>query len=166
IDFLYRHNIALFIRIHHDSVSHNSDYYRQKINKFLIHCLNRYGKHYVQNWRFIYYSADKFMADDITLIHYYRLMRKHILQLLPATQVGVFHPLLGNKQQQEQFWSSELIQEIDFLGYSADINHHINIDNLNNDHPKHELAYIEQKTILIKQQLKKLQLDLPLILLN
>ncbi len=166
IGFLKQQGIALLVRINVGSITQDLALYEQKLLSFLCHNINVFGMNYVSTWCFICYPGEQPEQSLAVFTEHYGRLRKRIKQLMPESRTGIFYPFPSIREEIANcaFFRSELTRHIDFLGYSANPNEHIDFQQFNKDSFDKSEHFVQQRTSAIVQQLKKRDLEIPLFL--
>lgn len=168
ISFLKQHDISLFVRIYHDSVSKDPGSYIEKTTKFLHYCINLYGKSYMSNWRFVYYSEDCTDSTRQTFETIYLQVREAIKSCLPEAQIGVFYAFeKDNDNAVPPIFQTRWIKNTDFIGYEASPGQEIGFDTLNaNREARNGASHIKEKTAFVTECLRAHNVHVPLVLMR
>ncbi len=165
ISFLKEHQLSLVSRIYHERVLPNVAGYCHKISQFLYHAISAYGLEYVSTWRFVYYTENQ--VDDIsTYLATFQQIQQIIRQIVPNAHVGLFYAYVQLEELQRLTAHAQALSSIDFFAFRANFHDLIQITDANYEILQKERSYIEDKTKELKQQLKLINIEVPLYLLE
>jgi len=163
VEFLKKQGIALLISIHFQLSEEDMRSCTLRFLDFVAHNITQFGDDYVSSWAFSYHPNVDFFADSEA--RFLRL-RSKIKAILPRMKTGVFYPFPLEKEAMAQvpLFTSHLIRNIDFLGFSANANDKVSHDGFAKEDIAGAEFFVEQHARNILGQLKKHDLSVPLFL--
>lgn len=166
IGFLQRRGIAPLVRIHFDDPTQDVALYQRKLLTFLSHNINVFGPEYVARWCFICYPDGWAQSNPQAFIRHYVRLRTAIRQLAPTSRCGIFFPFPADDAALDDsvLLHDELVRHLDFLGYSANPNEHLDFSRFNKEAFDECAFFVQRRTQALIQQLKKRDLTIPLFL--
>jgi len=167
LNFLWKHDLALFIRVDYKEISREVNYFRE-LEDFIKHCLNMYGKSYVEKWNFMFYEPSPTAIDVKELERIYLKLHQTLKSILPSLRVGAFLPFSfkNEKASKNHTWLVEKNIPIDFYGYEANQNDIIDFDEMGDDRFSLVENYIKEKTVKLKTYLRKHAKNKPINLVS
>ncbi|EIA20793.1 helix-turn-helix domain-containing protein [Listeria fleischmannii] len=168
LTFLKQQNLNLFIRLEYQDISENEEAVFEKLDHFLRHSVQVFGREFVSKWHFMFFNPKYTSAEKSELKRLYKKLYQLIKSLLPAIQIGNFVPfsLSKNAVPMRHTWFLDVPEQIDFVAYNANQNEAV-------DFSKEDAAsfllsedYCLSKTLKLKAFLKKHHINKPLMLVN
>lgn len=166
INFLYKNNLSLCIRLNHQSIYNDPDSYIQKLTTFLKHNLNYFNHDYIRQWRFIYCVENISQLEDSLFESIFNRIFDTIKSLIKDVAIGLFYPFNhSTNYRDEPLFKKNIAQKLDFIGYSASFDENSLLLE-NEEHISHYADFIYHKTSLIKKTLQQQNLNKPLFLMQ
>ncbi len=165
ISFLADHQMSLVSRIYHERVLLDIAGYCKKISQFIYYAICTYGLEYVSTWRFVYYT-DNTIEDIPLYLTTFHQIKQVIHNILPKAHVGLFYTYVTLEELQQLTQYPQQLSRIDFFAFRANFHDLIEITDANYEILQREISYIEDKTKELKQQLKRLNIEVPLYLME
>lgn len=168
INFLKKHDLAIFSRVSYQDISMDEASYFKKLDGFLRHCLQVYGESYVSKWRILYYESQFTAVDSKELRRMYTKLYSSIKKIVPGIHIGAYLPYSYKEEDtsERHRWILEEDERIDFIGFHANQNEVIDFEDTSNDPFLLVKDYIKEKTNKVKYYLKQHHIDKPLHLLT
>lgn len=168
LEFLKKHDLALFVRIDYKDISRNEDRYFTKLTQFMRHCLQIYGEAFVKHWHVMFYEPYSTGVEAKELQRIYLKLHGVLKKYIGSIRVGVYMPFSFHKENtsDHHIWQLGCSEYIDFIGYSANQNEFIDFEEMVDDSFQLAKDYIKEKTSKMKRYLKKNHLEKPLHLVS
>lgn len=168
INFLYQNNIAISIRVDHETICQNISAYTKQIASFLTHCTSYFDLEYIKRWRFIYAVENISQLNSPLFEKAYNQLFNIIKELTQAAALGIFYSFnhyTHHHDRDEVIFKKDIMHKVDFVGYSASFDENSLLLE-NEEHINHYADFISHKTSLIKKSLQQNQLNKPLYLMQ
>lgn len=166
INFLYRNNISLCLRIEHEQLTKDSSLYIKKLVTFLTHCINYFSHEYIKQWRFIYYLENSSQLSSPSAELAFEQLADTIKNLTETAKLGIFYPFANRTNyRNEPIFLNKIINNIDFIGYSASFDENSLLFENEKDISNY-VDFIHHKTTLLKKGLHQNGLTKPLYLMQ
>ena len=78
IHFMKTNDLSLFIQVDYNEVSVDEEAYLLKLQSFLKHCLQMFGRNYVGTWQFLFFATDDVIELSEPLQNFYLKLRQII----------------------------------------------------------------------------------------
>ena len=168
INFLKKHDLAIFSRVSYQDISTDEASYFKKLDGFLRHCLQVYGESYVSKWHVLFYESYITAVDSKELRRMYTKLYNTIKKIVPGIHIGVYLPFSyeEEKTSERHTWILQEDERIDFIGFHANQNEVIDFEDTSNDRFLLAKDYIKEKTNKVKYYLKQHHIDKPLHLVT
>lgn len=168
LQFLKEQGISLFLKLEYKKISQNEDYYIKKIDQFIQHALQVFGRDFVEKWQILFYSKEDASVTSTELERIYLKVWQVIKHKSEKMKVGTFFPFDERQEQlpENQQWQIKQASKIEFIGYETDQNEIINFNDINVEEFAKSHRYIRDKTKKIKLFLHQHQMDRPMFLIN
>ena len=168
LQFLKEQGIHLFLKLEYKQISQNEEYYFKKIDQFIQHALQGFGRDFVEKWQILFYSKEDSSIESTELERVYLKVWQVIKNKSSKMKVGAFFPFDEQKEElpENQQWQIEHANKIEFIGYEADQNDVINFHDINVEEFSKSHRYIIDKTKKIKSFMQQNQIDRPMFLTN
>lgn len=168
LTFLKQRQLSLFIRIEYHAISADEKQAFEKLDQFLRHSIQAFGRSYVSKWRIMFFEPANTFADKEELQRVYLELRRHIKAILPNIQVGNFVHFSASKNKipQRHDWILKLSDQLDFITYNANQNEAVDFSKNDANAIAATENYCLSKTRQLKQFLQKNKMNKPLILIN
>ncbi|MDI2587164.1 helix-turn-helix domain-containing protein [Psychrobacillus sp. NEAU-3TGS] len=168
INFLKKHDLAIFSRVSYQDISANEASYFKKLEEFLRHCLQVFGENYVSKWHVLFYESYFTAVDQKELCRMYTKLYSSIKKIVPGIHIGVYLPFSfeEEKTSNRHSWILQEEDNIDFIGFHANQNEVIDFEDTSNDRFLLAKDYIKEKTNKVKYYLKQHHIDKPLHLVT
>ncbi|WP_093271730.1 helix-turn-helix domain-containing protein [Psychrobacillus sp. OK032] len=168
INFLKKHDLAIFSRVSYQDISTDEESYFIKLEGFLRHCLQVYGECYVSKWHVLFYESYVTVVDQKELRRVYTKMYNIIKKVVPGIHIGVFLPFSYEEERtsERHEWILQEDERIDFIGFHANQNEVIDFEDTSNDRFLLAKNYVKDKTNKVKYYLKQHHMDKPLHLVT
>ena len=156
IHFLKTNDLSLFIQVDYNEVSVDEEAYLLKLQSFLKHCLQMFGKNYVGTWQFLFFATDDVIELSEPLQNFYLKLRKLLKTIEPSIEVGVFLPFsfqTGTTNERHK-WILQQSKKIDFIAFQASPNEIIDFKGLVDQNYVWAKDFIKEKTEKLKSYLK------------
>ncbi|WP_156288878.1 helix-turn-helix domain-containing protein [Oceanobacillus salinisoli] len=168
LSFLQKHGISLFISVDYQEITENEQHYFKELDQFLKHCLNIYGRSYLNTWKFMFYESPRTVVSMNEMSRVYLKLNQKIKDLIPNINVGVFLPFSSRKERtgKKHEWVMEKNIPVDFFGYETNQNEVVDFENLDDERFALTENYITDKTEKLKKYLRKHHKEKNLHLVN
>ncbi len=168
LQFLKEQGIYLFLKLEYKQISQNEDYYIKKIDQFIQHALQVFGRDFVEKWQILFYSKEDASVTSNELERIYLKVWQVIKGKSEKMKVGTFFPFDEGQEQlpENQQWQMKHASKIEFIGYETDQNDIINFNDINVEEFAKSHRYITDKTKKIKTFMHQHQIDRPMFLVN
>ncbi|WP_051910537.1 helix-turn-helix domain-containing protein [Carnobacterium pleistocenium] len=168
LQFLKEQGIYLFLKLEYEQISQNEDYYIKKIDQFIQHALQVFGRDFVEKWQILFYSKEDATVTSTELERIYLKVWQVIKHKSEKMKVGTFFPFDEKHEQlpENQQWQITHANKIEFIGYETDQNEIINFNDINVEEFAKSHRYIRDKTKKIKLFLQQHQMERPMFLIN
>ena len=168
IHFLKTNDLSLFIQVDYNEVSVDEEAYLLKLQSFLKHCLQMFGKNYVGSWQILFFATDDVFELSKPLQNFYLKLHKLLKTIEPSIEVGVFLPFsfqTGTTNERHK-WVLQQSKKIDFIAFQASPNEIIDFKGLVDQNYVWAKDFIKEKTEKLKRYLKSYSIEKPLCLLT
>ncbi|RDW19038.1 beta-xylosidase [Oceanobacillus arenosus] len=148
LNFLKKNNLSLFVRVNYKEISADEESYFTELHKFMSHCINVYGKAYLETWHFMFYESYPTAVSGNNLERVYMKLYQALKVYAPHISVGSYFPFAfkrGKTSAQHEWLITDDVP-IDFFGYEANQNEVINFEELGDDRFSLAEGYIKEKT--------------------
>ncbi|RHW35013.1 helix-turn-helix domain-containing protein [Lysinibacillus yapensis] len=168
LDFIWKNNLSLFVRIDYQEISANEENYFKKLQGFLKHCVQLYGSSYLSTWHFLFYEPYYTAVDARELERVYSRMHDVLKTIVPGIKVGVFLPFSFKDEgtSKPHTWILSVGDAVDFIGYQSNQNDIVDFQELNDQTFYMAKDYLREKTAKIRAYLKKHGIEKPLHLIS
>ena len=168
LNFLQKHNLSLFIRVDYKEITNDEAHYFNELTNFIKHCLNVYGRSYVEKWYFMFYEPSVSAVSASELQRIYMKLYETLKVLVPTIRIGAFLPFSSQSEKTpaNHKWLVEGDVPVDFIGYEANQNEVIDFTELGDDRFSLAEGFIKGKTEKLKRYLKRHGKNLPLSLVS
>ncbi|GGA33158.1 helix-turn-helix domain-containing protein [Psychrobacillus lasiicapitis] len=168
INFLKKHDLAIFSRVSYQDISVDEASYFKKLEEFLRHCLQVFGEYYVSKWHVLFYESYFTAVEPKELCRMYKKLYSSIKKIVPGIHIGVYLPFSykEEKTSNRHTWILQEDDRIDFIGFHANQNEVIDFEETSNDRFLLAKDYIKEKTNKVKYFLKQHHIDKPLHLVT
>ncbi|RDW16240.1 helix-turn-helix domain-containing protein [Oceanobacillus chungangensis] len=148
LNFLKKHELSLFVRVDYKEISTDEESYFTELHNFMRHCINVYGKAYIETWHFMFYESFPTGVDGKELERVYKKLYYALKAFVPLISVGSFFPFAFKKEvtSTQHKWLIKDDIPVDFFGYEANQNEVINFEELGDDRFSLAEGYIKEKT--------------------
>lgn len=156
---------SVFLRINVNEILYVKDYF-SKLNAFLNHTIQVFGKEFVQRWHILFYAPKETKLDSSLLENIYETLQRIVKKRAANSQVGVFLPFNEEKETIEtsHTWLLNRAHQIDFISFDANRNTEINFEDTSDQNFIKSQNYHMNKTKKLKQFLQKKGIKKPLYL--
>ncbi|MEK6190181.1 MAG: helix-turn-helix domain-containing protein [Carnobacterium alterfunditum] len=168
LQFLKEQGIYLFLKLDYKQISQNEDFYIKKIDQFIQHALQVFGRDFVEKWQILFYSKEGNSVTSTELERIYLKVWQVIKHKSKKMKVGTFFPFDEKQEQlpENQQWQIKHADKIEFIGYETDQNEVINFNDINVEEFAKSHRYIRDKTKKTKLFMSQHQMDRPMFLIN
>jgi beta-xylosidase/AraC-like DNA-binding protein len=168
IYFMKTNDLSLFIQVDYKEVSLDEKAYLLKLQSFLMHCLQMFGRNYVGSWKFLFFATDDVVKLSEPLEEFYLKLHKLLKTIEPSIEVGIFLPFsfqTGTTNEKHK-WALHQREKIDFITFQASPNEIIDFRGLVDHNYVWAKDFIKEKTEKLKNFLKSYCIEKPLCLLT
>ncbi|WP_077325095.1 helix-turn-helix domain-containing protein [Virgibacillus siamensis] len=168
LNFLQSHGLSLFVRVDYQEISEDEQHYFTELDLFLKHCLNVYGKSFMESWYFMFYEPYVTAVNERAMHRIYRKLYQTLKNRVPSINVGVFLPFSFKEKRTSKHhqWMMEKDVPMDFIGYEANQNGVIDFEELGDERFAFAGDYIKERTLRLKGYLRKHYKEKPLHLVS
>lgn len=168
LQFLKEQGIYLFLKLEYKQISQNEDYYIKKLDQFIQHALQVFGRDFVEKWQILFYSKEDASVESDVLERIYLKIWQVIKRKSEKMKVGTFFPFDERQSQlpENQQWQIKHASKIEFIGYETDQNEVINFNDINVEEFAKSHRYITDKTKEIKTFMQQHEMGRPMYLIN
>lgn len=168
LQFLKEQGIYIFLKLEYKQICQNEEYSIKKLDQFIQHALQVFGRDFVEKWQILFYSKEECSIEASELERVYLRVRQVIKNKSEKMKVGTFFPFDEQKVElpENQQWQIKHADKIEFIGYEADQNEVINFNDINVEEFSKSHRYITNKTRKIKSFIEQNQMDRPMFLIN
>lgn len=168
LNFLKSNDLSLFVRVDYREISRDETGFFQKLTDLMIHCLNIFGKQYVETWHFMFYEPYRTAVTSSELKRTYQKLYTTLKEIIPSIHIGIFAPFSyqAEKLGNQHGWLLDPDTKTDFFAFEANQNEIIDFEELGDDRFSKEKDYIKNKTIKLKAFLKKHHKEKPIHLVS
>lgn len=168
LNFLRNNDLSLFIRVDYKEITIDEVAYFKELNNFMKHCMNVYGRSYIEKWYFMFYEPQVTAVTASELQRVYSKLYEALKLLVPAIRIGAFLPfsIQSEMTSKNHGWLVEGNLPIDFIGYEANQNEIIDFTELGDERFSLAEGFIKEKTNKLKRYLKSYGKNLPLSLVS
>ena len=168
LNFLKEHDLSLFVRVDFREIDKDETNFFTKLKDLMIHCLNLYGKTYVESWHFMFYEPYHTGVSSHGLKRTYSKLYETLKAVIPTIHVGMFLPFSYQKEElgNNHLWILEEDTKADFYAFEANQNEIIDFEELGDDRFSKEKDYIKNKTGKLKAYLRKHRKEKPIHLVS
>ena len=168
LDFIYQENLSLFVYLSYHEMEENQGDYLLKLKAFIAHAIQRYGREFVNRWRFMYYHKEW----DNTVAKHHEMYYLNVVALLkgmvPSVKIGTFLPFSDKTETipASQQWQITKQHEIDFIAFHANQNEGIDFEQTNEVIFNTAQNYLIKKTSSFKKFLASHHMKQPITLID
>ncbi|EUJ22938.1 amino-terminal domain-containing protein [Listeria grandensis FSL F6-0971] len=168
IAYLQKLDLRLFIRMEYQETIANEPLYFQKLEQFMRHVMQVFGRGFVSSWHFMYFEPHRTAVPKKELQRVYLKLQQLLKSFDARIQVGSYLSFSERREMPlpSHEWMVETADAIDFVAFNANQNEAVDFSKSANEDFFVTQDYVLSKTKKLKQYLKQHQIDKPLILAN
>ncbi|QHS24385.1 helix-turn-helix domain-containing protein [Virgibacillus sp. MSP4-1] len=168
LNFLQTHGLSLFVRVDYQEITEDEENYFKELDLFLKHCLNVYGRTFMESWYFMFYESYVTAVSHHEMKRIYQRLYDTLKNRIPSVHVGIFLPFSFKKEwtSNHHSWVLECDVPVDFFGYEANQNEVVDFEELSDEQFALAEDFIKEKTERVKAYLRKYRKEKPLHLVS